>query len=84
MHESGVFASLLQELERLVAENQAKRVSAIELVVGALETSDDEHLREHFRMASQGTIAEGAELTLVRDPNPLSAGFVLRSVELET
>ena len=83
MHESSLIADLIAKVEDAAKENNATKVVAIDLSFGALEPAGPEHLREHFAAAAPGTIVEGAELRITRDPDPLSSGVNLQSLELE-
>jgi len=87
MHESGMIEDLIAKIETLAGENSASRVTAVEVSIGPLASISADHLREHFLIASQGTLAEGAELRIreITDPSardPLAV--FLESVELET
>jgi len=83
LHESSLIADLIAAIEQAAAESNATKVVAVELSLGALEPSGEEHLREHFIAAAPGTIVEGAELRITRNPDPLSSGVTLQAVELE-
>ena len=83
MHESGIIQQLVEELERLAKENDARRVVAVELVTGDPELAAEQHLREHFEVASRGTVAEGAKLWVRLDSSSPRPGLILQSVELE-
>lgn len=87
MHESGLIEDLISKVESVVRENAGRKVVAIEVSIGPLAAIEPEHLREHFKIASLGTVAEGAELR-VRVSSDLSgqdpAGVLLESVEIET
>jgi len=83
VHESSLIESLIRQVESHARENNAKRVISIELLQGALDVSGPEHLRQHFEAAAPGTIIENAELRITADPDPLSSGIILQSIELE-
>jgi len=83
MHESSLIENLIGQVEDHARKNGAKRVISVELVQGALDVSGPEHLRQHFRTAAPGTIIENAELRITADPDPLSSGIILQSIELE-
>lgn len=83
MHESSLIADLIAKVERAARENGATRVLAVEISMGALEPAGPDHLREHFEAAAPGTMLEGAELRITTNPEPLSSGILLQSVELE-
>jgi hydrogenase nickel incorporation protein HypA/HybF len=86
MHESGLIEDLIFKAEAVAREHSAQKITVVEVSIGALAGIEPEHLREHFEMASRGTLAEGAELRFReagegagRDP----MGIFLESVELE-
>jgi hydrogenase nickel incorporation protein HypA/HybF len=83
MHESSLIASLIEQVEMAAREHGAARVTAVVLLQGALDPSGPEHLREHFAAAAPGTILEGAELRIEANPEPLSSGIILKTVEME-
>jgi len=69
-----------------VAEaEQAARVVRIRVRLGALSHFTPEHFREHWLDASQGTVAEGAEVDATLDTElagEAAQGVVLESVEV--
>ena len=84
MHELSLMADLLEKVGQLASENGAARVMSVDITIGALAGISEDHLKEHWREASIGTIAEGAELRTTVSEDPLSTGLVLQSLELET
>jgi len=87
MHESGMIEDLLAKVESLARENSARRVLAVEVSIGPLAAIEADHLREHFLLASRGSLAEGAEFRVREVPDPAARdplGVFLESVELET
>ena len=95
MHESGMIEDLIAKVEALARQNSAHRVLTVEVSIGPLAAIEADHLREHFVIASKGTLAEGAEFRLrpptTHDPQPAAGapsrdpfGVYLESVELET
>ena len=85
MHESGLIAALLRQVEAQARAASARRVVGIELWVGALSGFSEAHLREHFVHEAQGGLAEGARLTVVCSDeitHPDAAHLVLRSIEI--
>jgi len=87
VHESGMIEELIAKVEEAARKHSARRATAVEVSIGELAAISAEHLREHFLLASKGTLAEGAELR-VRDaqagPPRDPFGVYLESVELET
>ena len=87
MHEAHLMTDLLHKIEALAREDGAARVAAVEVWLGALCHISAGHFREHFERETAGSVAEGAELSLVvsDDPrHPQAQDIVLRSVSLES
>ena len=86
MHERALMTDLMREIEAVAAADGATRVTRVSVRLGALSHFTSEHFREHFVDASQGTLAEGAdvEAVLAEDlGDPRAAGVVLESIEVE-
>jgi hydrogenase nickel incorporation protein HypA/HybF len=86
MHETGIVRDLVRRLETTARDAGAKRVSNVEIRLGALSQFSEDHFREHFVEEARGTLAEGANLKVetsedVSDPN--AQQVVLWSVDLE-
>jgi hydrogenase nickel incorporation protein HypA/HybF len=64
MHELSVCLSLLQQLQGIAAEQRAQRIIRIELGVGPLSGVEPELLRNAWPVASAGTLAADAELSI--------------------
>jgi hydrogenase nickel incorporation protein HypA/HybF len=87
MHEAALMAGLMRRIAEIAAAERARRVTAISVRLGALSHVSAEHFAEHFRHASDGTIAEGARLavTVSADAGRADAGDILiESVEVES
>ncbi len=87
MHESSLIPDLMEKIEQVARENKARKVSAVEVVIGALAGISPDHLREHFVEAAAGTPAEGAEMRISVSEDELSEdAFAIRlqAVEVET
>jgi hydrogenase nickel incorporation protein HypA/HybF len=85
MHETGLIRDLVRRLEAAARDAGAKKVSGVEVWLGALSQMSAEHFREHFEAETRGTIAEGALLTLdVSDEidHPEAQSVMLQSVDL--
>ena len=80
MHESGIVEELVHEMEKVVASNGGGRVIKVEVGVGEHAGFSREHFEEHFRHASNGTIAQGAELEIHTTPGD---SLTLEAVEVE-
>jgi hydrogenase nickel incorporation protein HypA/HybF len=68
MHELTVTQNVLQLALEYAGRAGAKRVQRINLVVGALSGIVDDSVQFYFDFVSQGTPAEGAQLTFERVP----------------
>ena len=64
MHELSVCLSLLQQLQGIAAERDARRITRIELSLGALSGVEADLLRNAWPIAAAGTIAVDAELLI--------------------
>lgn len=85
MHEASLMRDLMGKIESVAHEQKATRVVGISVRLGALSHMSASHFREHFAVASQGTIAEGAGLNIkiLEDLNDVRAQeIVLESVEI--
>ena len=86
MHEAALMKDLMARIERVAADNNATRVTAIEVWLGALSHMTPEHFAEHFAEVAPGTCAEGARVATEasRDiHHPRALGVVLKRVEVE-
>ena len=86
MHESSLMASLMKKIEILAEENGASRVTGIRVWLGALSHFSKEHFQEHFDVASKGSCAEGAVLTMELsddERNPRAQDVILEEIEVE-
>jgi hydrogenase nickel incorporation protein HypA/HybF len=85
MHESSLMADLMRKIEAVALENRAKKVLGVCVKLGALSHISPDHFREHFDVASRGTLAEGAQLkieTLADLNDPHAQEILLDSVEV--
>lgn len=64
MHELSVCLSLLQQIDSIVRERNASRVTRITLDIGPLSGVEPELLRNAYPLAAAGTPAEAAELVM--------------------
>ena len=71
MHELTVTQSILDIALRHAQKAQAKRVIAINLVMGKLSTVVDDSVQFYWDMIAQGTIAAGAQLHFERIPTEM-------------
>ena len=68
MHELSICQSLLSEVERAAAANDATEVNRIVLAVGPLSGVEAPLLARAFEIARMGTIAENAVLEVQKTP----------------
>ena len=64
MHELSVCLALLEQIQGIAAEQDARRVTRIELNVGPLSGVESDLLRSAWPIAAAGTMAEHAELVI--------------------
>ena len=86
MHEFGVADSLLKAVLHSAEQNQATRVTAVTVRLGALSHMSPGHFREHFEQAAAGTIAAGARIETIAESDiasPTAADVVLEAFECE-
>lgn len=87
MHEASLMRNLMRQVDEVARRENARRVVAVSVWLGALSHMTEEHFGEHFRQAAAGTMAEGArlEVFLSEDPGHARAQDVLlESIEVET
>jgi hydrogenase nickel incorporation protein HypA/HybF len=87
MHERALMLDLVAELERVARAESARRVTRVDVRLGALSHFTPGHFREHFEDAARDTVAEGAEVHAEVDADvhgPRAAGVVLERVEVES
>lgn len=87
MHELTLLSGLINQIEKIAREENASRVSAVYVRLGALAHISEDHFKEHFEDAVQGTIAAAAKLYVTKSDDitdPTAQDIVLESLELET
>ena len=87
MHEASLIRNLMRKIDSLAEAENAIRVTTVQIWLGALSHMSAAHFRQHFELASKGTIADGASLEIeestdIRDPN--AQELLLRRIEVET
>lgn len=87
MHEHGLIKDLVREVERVAAQEDIARITALDVWIGAEAHMSEEMVRDHFRHASKGSLAEGAVLNIELSSNrddPHAAGIMLQSIEADS
>ena len=64
MHELSICMALMEQVERIAREHQARSVERIVLQVGPLSGVEGELLKRAWPLAAIGTLAENAELVI--------------------
>lgn len=85
MHEASLMNDLMRKIEDVARQQNARQVLGINVSLGALSHMSASHLREHFAVASQGTVAEGAKVNIkvLTDMNdPHAQEILLEGVEI--
>jgi hydrogenase nickel incorporation protein HypA/HybF len=85
MHEASLMNDLMRKIEAVAREQKAATVLGVSVRMGALSHMSADHFREHFAVASRGTVAEGAELNVevLTDLNdPHAQEILLESMEI--
>ena len=85
MHELSLMADLIKKIDEVAQEQDADRVVAVRVKLGALSHISASHFREHFVQGTKGTRAEGARLDVEvsedsKDPN--AQEILLQSIEV--
>jgi hydrogenase nickel incorporation protein HypA/HybF len=87
MHEASLMRNLMKQVDEVARTENARRVVAVSVWLGALSHMTEEHFGEHFRRAAVGTMAEGARLEVFISEDATHANaqdVLLESVEVET
>lgn len=85
MHEASLMNDLMRKILEVCREQKGVRVVGVSIKLGALSHMSAGHFREHFAVASEGTVAEGARLNIqeLSDANdPMAQQILLESVEI--
>ena len=85
MHEASLMKDLMRKIDAVAREQNARRVLGVSVRLGALSHMSAGHFREHFAVASEGTLAAGAELkieVLTDTTDPHAQEILLQSVEV--
>jgi hydrogenase nickel incorporation protein HypA/HybF len=85
MHEVKLMKDLIKKINEVAEQENAKRIVAIYVWLGALCHLTPDHFMEHFCEDVIGTIAEGAQVKIeVSDDrtDPHAMDVILKSVEI--
>ncbi len=87
MHEASLIRNLIRKVETIGLERHAQRVVGVKVRLGALAHISPDHFRDHFDLAAQGTLAEGARLDIESSADladPHAQEILLQSVDIES
>ncbi len=68
MHELAICQSLMDQVESIASERNAKSVTSIVIAMGPLSGVEAQLLKNAYPVASAGTVAENAELVIEHLP----------------
>jgi len=86
MHEFSLISDLMRKIKDIAEQQQATKVASVRVLLGALCHISPEHFRDHFEEAAVGTVADGAKLEIVLNPDPNdphAQDILLDSVDVE-
>lgn len=83
MHELQITESILGIVLRHAGDHGVRKIVRIHLRVGELSDLVDEWIQHYFNYLSRGTLAEAAELAIVRSPIVLRCPACDRSFTVE-
>jgi hydrogenase nickel incorporation protein HypA/HybF len=83
MHELPITQNILQIALQHAEKEGAKRIIALNLVIGQLSTVIDDSIQFYWPLISEGTIAQGASLNFKRVKAKLRCGVCNTVYELE-
>lgn len=86
MHEMSLIHDLLCRIEDIAREQQAQKITAVKIRLGALSHISADHFKEHFEEGTKDTVAEGAKLETevsedIHDPH--AQDILLISVDVQ-
>ncbi len=64
MHEFSLINDLIRKISTIALEQRARKVIGVTVKIGELSHISQDHFRDHFVLASRGTISEGARLNI--------------------
>ena len=68
MHELAICQALIEQVERVARENEARRVVQVVVSVGPLSGVEPKLLQHAYPLAAAGTLAEAAPLVVETEP----------------
>jgi len=87
MHEASLMSGLMHRLSTIATAEEARRIVAVKIWIGALCHMSVAHFAEHFAEASAATLAEGARLDVTVSDDEQHAraqDILIESIEVET
>ena len=86
MHEQSLIINLIKQIESIAKENEARKVTAVRIKLGALSHTSPEHFREHFEPLAVGTVVDGAQLEFMISEDmddPYAQDILIESIDIE-
>lgn len=86
MHEFSLINDLMRKIETIAKEQNASKITAVRVWLGALSHISADHFREHFVDAAKGTVAADARLDIevsTDETDVRAQDILLQSVEVE-
>ena len=68
MHEMSIATSLMEQLQRIAAERDARSITEVEVVCGVMQQVVPEALELAFETLAQDTLAASATLRIIEEP----------------
>lgn len=69
MHEITLFNSIIAKIRSISLENNHKKIRKITIRIGVFCPISKDHFIDHFNELSKGSVAEHAELIVIKDDN---------------
>jgi hydrogenase nickel incorporation protein HypA/HybF len=86
MHEASLIQNLVQTIQAIAQEQNATKVIAVKVRLGALSHLSPEYFSDHFAIAAQNTFLKRAQLDIETSDDvsdPMAQDIFLESVEVE-
>ncbi len=87
MHEMSLITNLMSAIETVAKAQNAKRITAVYVRLGAFTHISPAHFSEHFVHAAANTLAAGARLVIEQSNDTADSHaqeILLKSVDVET